>query len=114
MMFSNAAARPVVFSKIGEFFSGGFTRTETPSSIKVGEAPKVEGPEGPSRQTVAITILIRVLLIKGGLRRAGSSHGSSPDWECPDTEAPVTPEVAQYREANRKKWQAQKRCWLPG
>lgn len=109
MMFSNAAARPVVFSKIGEFFSGGFTRTETPSSIKVGEAPKVEGPGGSKPADGSNNDFDQGFVDKKvGFDGPGQATGHRQTGNAPDTEAPVTPEVAQYREANRKKWQAQK------
>lgn len=109
MMFSNAAARPVVFSKIGEFFSGGFTRTETPSSIKVGEAPKVEGPGGSKPADSSNNDFDQGFVDKKvGFDGPGQATGHRQTGDAPDTEAPVTPEVAQHREANRKKWQAQK------
>jgi hypothetical protein len=109
MMFSNAAARPVVFSKIGEFFSGGFTRTETPGSIRTGEAPKVEVPGGSKPADGSNNNFDQGFVDKKvGFDGPGQATGHRQTGDAPDTEAPVTPEVAQHREANRKKWQAQK------
>lgn len=107
MMFSNAAARPVVFSKIGDFFSGGFTRTETPRPIRTGEAPKVEGPGGSKPADGSNNNFDQSFVDKKvGFDGPGQATGHRQPGDGP--EAPVTPEVAQHREANRKKWQAQK------
>ncbi|KQM46134.1 hypothetical protein ASE80_18125 [Pseudomonas sp. Leaf15] len=107
MMFSNAAARPVVFTKIGDFFSGGFTRTETPRPIRTGEAPKVEGPGGSKPADGSNNNFDQGFVDKKvGFDGPGQATGHRQPGDGP--EAPVTPEVAQHREANRKKWQAQK------
>ena len=109
MMFSNAAARPVVFSKVGDFFSGGFTRTDTPSSVRTVEAPKVESPGGSKPADGSNNNFDQGFVDKKvGFDGPGQAMGHRQPGDAPDTEAPVTPEVAQHRKANRKKWQAQK------
>ncbi len=109
MMLSNAAARPVVFIKFGEIFSGGFNRTETPSVIRTGGAPKVEGPGGSKPADGSNNNFDQGFVDKKvGFDGPGQATGHRQAGDAPDTEAPVTPEVAQHREANRKKWQAQK------
>ena len=43
MIFANAVERPLVCSKISNFFSGGWTRSEPPSPVRTPDAPKIEG-----------------------------------------------------------------------
>lgn len=119
MTYLNVLARPVVFSKIGNFLSGGFFKSiETPSPPKI-KSPKLDIPSvgssgaGPSRvhkQFDQDFIDKKVAAFDGQMPGGGQRPlGEAPNVDtlgAPDT--PAAPDLTQYQEAHRKAWQAQK------
>lgn len=110
MIFANAIARPLVFSKVGDFFSGGFARTpEIPSgSTRTVDAPKVgDAPSGrpaPEHQGFDQT---HVDLKVEGFEAPGHASGTRPPGDTPDVNNPRSPQLDSYKAEQQRKWQAQ-------
>jgi hypothetical protein len=118
MIFSNVVARQVVFSKVGEFFSGGWLRTNTPPHIrgtevevpKTGDSGGVKAgnSSGQKAGEGGKTDLDQNYIDKqvGKFEGSGQATGHRENGAA-STETPVSPERAQYIEAQKKKWQAE-------
>lgn len=109
MIFSNSVTRRVAFSKIGDVFSGGWTRTPTPPPIKGFELTKIEVQAGPKSAGSSKHDFDQDFVDKkvSGFEGPGHVSGKRQPGDTPDADTPDSPEITQYREANRKKWQAE-------
>lgn len=110
MIFSNAIARPLVFSKIGDFFSGGFTRTpEIPSgSTRTVDAPKVgDAPSGRPAPEHKGFDQAHVDSKVEGFEAPGHTSGTRQPGDTPDANNPQSPQLDSYKAEQQKKWQSQ-------
>ena len=110
MMFSNSIARPLVFSKVGDFFSGGFTRTaEVPSgSTRIVDAPKVgDAPSGRPAPEHQGFNQGHVDSKVEGFEAPGHMSGTRQPGDAPDANNPQSPQLDSYKVEQQKKWQAQ-------
>ena len=109
MIFANAVERPLVCSRISNFFSGGWTRSEPPSPVRTPDAPKIEGAAAAKPADGSNNGFDQGFIDKQvtSLEGPGHASGQRQPGQATDTNATAS-QVADYREANRKKWQTQK------
>lgn len=109
MIFSNSIARPLVFSKIGDLFSGGFTRPrELPSgSIRGFDAPKVgDTPSGkPAPEHQGFDQGYVDAKVKG-FDAQGHASGTRQPGDALDGNNPQSSKLDSYKTEQQKKWQA--------
>lgn len=108
MIFSNAVVRQVVSSKVGDFISGGWTRSAPPGPVRV-DAPRVDAPSVNKLPETESKFDQRLIDEKvSGFDAPGHTTGQRQPGDSPDINTPDTPEMAQYKEKQRQQWQAQK------
>ncbi len=108
MIFSNAVVRQVVSSRVGDFISGGWTRSSPPSPVRV-DAPRLEAPSVSKLPETESKFDQRLIDEKvSGFDAPGHTTGQRQPGDSSDINTPDTPEMAQYKEKQRQQWQAQK------
>jgi hypothetical protein len=113
MIFSNATSRAMTFSKIGEFFSSGWSRNTPPPPVPKGaDVPSSRGGSNSSSSSAPDSPKTTESFDQGyintqvhGTNTPGYVTGTRPPGDSADA---GNVDLKRYQEAQQKKWQAQK------